>query len=217
MKNRSFSWYIPIIELLVVFLGVTSGFVLQNYGDNKKDKMMEENYLEGFRSDVRANMDMLLTQIEDDSTWLAQIDYAIYQVMDNTLSYDSACNLMIGMASFSRFKKQNITYINMINSGNLGLIRNYDLRQEIVAYHKSLDDFDVVEEYFKNYSQTIFIPYMLETMDAFTAKFSSREEAKSLRFRNAFAAIISFKQQRLEGYLELMTESKQIMQILDKQ
>lgn len=175
---------------------------------------MEQNYLDGFHSDVHANMDMLKEQIADDSTWLAQTNYAINQIMESTLSYDSACSIMIGMAYFSRFKKQNITYINMINSGNLGLIRDYKLRQEIVAYHKELDDFDVVEEYFKNYSQTLFIPYMLESMDAFTGQFSSKEEVQSIRFRNAFAAIISFKLQRLEGYHELMEESKDIIQSL---
>lgn len=214
MKYRNFNWYIPVIELLVVFLGVSSGFVLQNYGDNKEDKEMEQNYLEGFLSDVYANMDMLKELIADDSTWLAQTNYAINQLVESTLSYDSASSIMVGMASFSRFKKQNITYINMINSGNLGLIRDYKLRQEIVAYHKSLDDFDEVEEYFKNYSQTLFIPYMLETIDAFTGQFSSKEEAQSIRFRNTFAAIISFKMQRLEGYRDLLTESKDLLQIL---
>jgi hypothetical protein len=212
MKNLKIHWINHAIELIVVFLGISAGFLLQNHNETAREKEMELNYLGGFNNDILENIETLETQIKFDSTWITRINYAIHQILDGSLSYDSACSLMKGMAEFSRFTSQNVTYLNIISSGNLDLIRDYELRQSIVEYYHEVDEFDLVEVYLHNFSQDNFIPFMLENYDIFDKKLKSEEIHKQLSFKNMVAIMVSFRQQRLAEYRELRNSSLKVQE-----
>lgn len=209
------NWLNHSIELVVVFLGITAGFILQNFNETANDKKLEKKYMEGFKTDVTENASLLKSAIVEDSTWLDRYNYAIYQILDGSLTLDSAVSMMMGMANYSRFNKQDITYLNIVNSGNLGLIREYTLRQHIVAYHKELNDFEVLEDYYNDYNQNHLLPFMTDEFDLFQYKFITRDLYKEHAFTNAFGTIVSYRQQRITGYRNLLESTNGMIQELE--
>ena len=115
---------------------------------------------------------------------------------------------------FSKFSAQTDTYENMKNSGNLNLINNFEHKQAIVKYYKSLEDFELLEQYFKDFNTQNFMPYMLEHFNLFDKKFTDKGEASMTRFKNIFGSYYSLKQQRLEGYRRLLNESEEVKEII---
>lgn len=72
-KIREYDWKKLFFELIVVFLGVTAGFLLNNWQLDKKDKQLEKRYMIGFLQDVNANIAELETEVDSDSLWLNRV------------------------------------------------------------------------------------------------------------------------------------------------
>ncbi len=48
-------WMHYLLELLVVFIGVTAGFLLNNWREDNAELNLEKKYLESFYADVTAD------------------------------------------------------------------------------------------------------------------------------------------------------------------
>lgn len=212
---KKIKWTTHLIELVVVFLGITAGFVLQNKKEQNADKELEQKYTEGIQVDVLENIRNLKECIQRDSFWLAQSKYALKLIATDSLSLDSANALIKTMIFYSEFEEQNTTYENITNSGNLNLIEDYDLKQKIVAYHKELENFKLLEIYFREYFTGTLMPFTMDNFDLFTEKLTVPKSHKSILFQNIFGTQYSLTQQRYKGYSDLLNESKKMEKLLN--
>lgn len=55
-KSKKYNWQRLILELLVVFLGVTAGFLLNNWRMKAQKYQLEKTYITGFLRDVNDNI-----------------------------------------------------------------------------------------------------------------------------------------------------------------
>ncbi len=83
-----------LLELLVVFLGVTAGFILNNWRVQRVERELEAKYITGFLRDVNSNITDLESFIESDSLWLARTTPILNSARSDSLSRDSA---MVGL------------------------------------------------------------------------------------------------------------------------
>ena len=212
---KKINWTNHIIELLVVFLGITAGFVLQNDKEQNENKEFEQKYIVGFRDNVAENIESLQESIQHDSLWLAESTYALKLIATDSLSLDSANALIKTMIFYSEFSEQTTTYENILNSGNLNLIKDYDLKQKIVEYHKGLENFQLLETYFHDYFSEILMPFLMINFDLFSQKLIVSNIHKSILFKNIFGTHFSLTQQRHEGYKGLLDESMKMEGLLN--
>lgn len=216
MAKKKINFTKLILELLVVFLGVSAGFVLQNKKENDANAHQLNQYLDGFYADVEENIEGLNAQIERDSIWLANNTYVIQAISVDSLEGDSASSVIQGMANFSLFTPHSTTYETIKNSGNLNLIQDYKLRSDLVQYYTSLEDFAIMDNYLLDYNQNVFMPFLLSRFDLFTGEMQEENLHRSLQFKNIFAGYFSLKQQRLALYQELLTASLNLKTTLEK-
>ena len=214
-QSNSINWTKLLLELMVVFLGVSAGFLLQNRKEDSGNRELEQKYIQGFVSDVNLNIEDLREAIEEDSLLLEDTKYAIPLIINDSLSLDSANSLIGRVAKFSEFTAHVITYENITNSGSLNLISKYEMRHQIVEYHKSFEDFKLLELYFRNHISNDFMPFLINRYDIFNQELEDYATVKTLRFHNIFAIHFSLTQQRLEGYKRLLKESEEIKKILE--
>ena len=211
---KKINWTNHIIEIFVVFLGITAGFVLQNDKEQSQNKEFEQKYIVGFRDNVAENIESLQEGIQRDSLWLAESKYALKLIATDSLRLDSANSLIKSMIYYSEFSEQTTTYENILNSGNLNLIEDYDLKQKIVEYHKGLEDFQLLETYFHDYFSETLMPFLMINYDLFSQKLTVSNTHKSILFKNIFGTHFSLTQQRHEGYKRLLDESIKMEKLL---
>jgi hypothetical protein len=204
------------LELLVVFLGVTGGFLLQNNKEIKADRDLENKYLEGIYTDTKENIKELKESIAQDSLWIEQNKYALPLIASDSLSYDSARTLMIRMAFYSEFNAQTNTYANITNSGNLNIIEDYELRQNIVDCFNNFENSKLLDAYFRQHNENSYLPYLITNYNIFTNDFISFKSHKQNEFKNIFAIYYSLTQQRLISYQELLEENLELEKQLSK-
>jgi len=195
------------LELLVVFLGVTGGFLLQNYKEIKTDRDLEKKYLEGIYTDTKENIVELKESITQDSLWIEQNNYALPLLASDSLSYDSARSLMMSMAFYSEFNAQTNTYANITNSGSLNIIEDYELRQIIVDCFNHFENSKLLDTYFRKFNENRFLSYFIVNYNMFTHEFITLNSHRKIEFKNIFAIYFSLTQQRLVSYRDLLEEN----------
>ena len=121
------------------------------------------------------------------------------------------------MIFYSEFSEQITTYENILNSGNLNLIKDYDLKQKIVEYHRDIENFQLLETYFHDYFSETFMPFLMINYDLFSQKLTISNTHNSILFKNIFGTHFSLTQQRHEGYKGLLDESMKIIVELNRQ
>jgi len=215
MKNNKIDWLNHSISLIVVFLGVTAGFILQSEKESSYERELEKKYISGFINDIDNNIEELKDLIKEDSLWLSNNIYVASYIFKDSLSYDSACSLMKNMVFFSEFSEQTDTYEDITGSGNLNLMRDFELKTEIIAYHKSIKDYGFLEKYFQEYYSNNFLPFIMNHFDLFTNQLIPYDIYKSVKFKNVVGGFISYTQQRTAAHKELLNESYNLKSLLE--
>ena len=204
---KELNWTKLILELLVVFLGVTGGFILQNQKEKSNNQDLEIKYLEGFNTDLQENIIGINSFIKKDSNWLESNKYALKQIATDSLTIDSANALIKSMVFFAEFTEQTATYENILNSGNLNLISDYTVKQSIVSYHQDLQDFQFLQDYYKQFIENSFMPFIMTEFDLFKTQLTNPEIQKTIQFKNIIGTYYSLTQQRLKAFQELLEKS----------
>ena len=211
---KKYNWGKLGLELLVVFLGVTSGFLLNNWREQQKEAKLEQQYIEGFLSDVNEN----ITQLEElntlDSLWLKQARENVLDIQNNTLSKDSAEAMMKKIVVINKMEPHEVTYEDIKNSGNLNLIQNFKLKSKIVDYQITLKGVRFVDDYFYQYFNDFVMPYVLSEFNVLTGHFKEEASFETVEFSNVFVGYYSMVQQRSAVYKDLLSQSEELKAIL---
>ncbi len=209
MKTKqSPNWQKLILELLVVFLGVSGGFVLNNKREEKKSIDLEENYIQGFLNNVDSNIVELENIIASDTVWLKQTNDYISRYQEQKLPIDSV-NVIINMiANVSNLDMPTNTYEDIKYSGNLNIIRDYRLKEKIVNYHSAIDGLFYINGYYNSFFSDFILPFVFEKFSFTSGLFFDNSKIVREQFINIAYAAYSVRQTRSDAVSEVLEMSK---------
>ena len=206
-KIKNYDWRKLSFELLVVFLGVTAGFLLNNWQMQKKDENLEKQYLNAFLQDVKSNIIEFRKAISADSLWIEQVKPKLLVMKDGSLPIDSANILIKQIIGISKINIQKGTYEDIKNSGNLNLLHNFELKKQIVDYHVEISNLEFIDDYFYNFFNDFVMPFVFAHYNILKEKIIDPRILQSNKFDNAITGYFAMVQQRKKAYDELLQQS----------
>lgn len=215
-KFKSYSWEKLSLELVAVFLGVTAGFVLNNYQVEHQERRLEQKYLAGFLQDVGYNTTELENSILADSVWLARAKPLLLLLQASSLPTDSGQTAIHLIASTSSIEFNTGTYTDITNSGNLNLISDFQLKDMLVDYQIGINGVHFIDNYFYQYFSDFVMPFMFREYTVLKNEFQDPQIITSIEFSNVFAGYYSMVQQRKVAYEGLLVKSKALKTKLDE-
>ena len=135
-------------ETLVVVLGVLIALWINDYWNQVQDRNLERDYILRLVEDVESDisyienevLQMLNTKIEALDS-IRPVVYREQPIPEDVESFLRNVSLgALGGASSTHWVV-NTTFEDLINTGNLRLIRNSDLRQMIATYYEDFEEF----------------------------------------------------------------------------
>lgn len=207
LKIKKYDWQKLLLELVVVFLGVTAGFLLNNWQNQKQTSSLENKYLNGFLQDANANISELNNAVKADSLWLHNVKPKLLDLRNGKLKPDSANGLFKMIVNISKADIKTGTYDAIVSSGNMNIISNYVIKKQIVDYSSSISGTRYIEDYFYQYFNEFVMPFVFSNYNILKGAFDNPGIIKTTKFSNVVTGYYSMVQQRLASYKKLLDDS----------
>lgn len=203
-KKRKKGWLWLTLELIVVFIGVTAGFLFDNFREDQANRRLEQKYLESFYNNLRADSTEIQSMILNSRNNIDISGRTVASMQAGTLTNDSALISFSIMATYNNLNLENATYESVVNSGNLGILRDFEIQEKIVYYYGTHDDMRYVEEVYNDYITNYIVPFGSRNLDFITGKFIEQFSVNDIEFRNITS-----------GYYVLVTQKIELVHTLD--
>ena len=161
---KKINWKYAIGELIIVILGITIAFSLNNWKESRAGSRLRTQYLENMRTDIEAE----IIQLHSSDSLIQGKLQSIQQIRPflgrNGVRRDTIASKVFDLARLVSFDPENTTYQVLINSGDLKLINDLQLRRNIeehYALHSSvLKDYERIEEIHRKYVADFFMSHV---------------------------------------------------------
>lgn len=214
-SSRS-NWLKLILELIAVFVGIMAGFFVNSYQENKAERELEHKYLESFQENLLVDSAQIKTQMAEDQNNLDISRRAAYTMATTKLPRDSALVVLSVIATFNNLNMQDATYESIVNSGNLGLIRDWELREALVNYYRYQQTMRDVEEVYNEYIVSYVMPSLFESVDLISGELAEDFRTDSREFKNLTAGYYSLADQKMEVLREIDSVNHVLLNTLSK-
>lgn len=209
-----------LIEILVVIIGITIAFTLDNWSESKKLLKEEQQYLAGLSADINRDIEQLEVLI-DSSNQLLRLTGEVFNFIYSKAPVENFTRRHVTSTyTTPYFSANNGTYLALINSGDLKVIKNFDLRQEIVAlYSIEYDKVQESDDFIGELTQNRIYPYILEVVAFHPTEDRIIDSGplstnKSINLMGSYFNIMSARNQE---YQTLIEHCKRIQKLIPSQ
>jgi hypothetical protein len=131
-------------------------------------------------------------------------------LVGESLSEELAKELVRELMFIEWFTPVNDTYDDIINSGNLNLISNYQLKEKISSYYSFLNQVANVEQYYNKHMDNYGFPILYKSYHLLNKEFINKESYQSLEFTNMYLGVLALLQQNIKVYHEALEKNKEL-------
>ena len=140
-RKLHLNWMYGLGEFTIVVLGVLAAFWVDNWNSDRNDQILETRYVAALLEDLRKDdlaMQFAMSEAEDNS--------ALGRMLLKAIEEDSISvtpNEFVKAASRSDWMQNplftRVTFTDLMNTGNLRLIRSDSIRVSISSYYTSIE------------------------------------------------------------------------------
>lgn len=139
---KAHQWLAVVVDLLIVIVGVFIGIEAANWNTSRQDRQEERRYY----GQIIVDLDSDLKALEDAGRFARANDLAgefvLASLIDDAVARRrpgrfASSIVYAGYLYFPRSSRQ--TYDELISTGNLGLLRDYELKRAISQYYALAD------------------------------------------------------------------------------
>lgn len=142
MENKT-SKYLKyaIGEIVLVVIGILIALQINIWNQGRKESSKETNYLLSIKSDLKEQLGYIETQKTYELSYIKAANPVLsYYNTHQRFSFDREFYEHITtLNSRKTFTTTDPTFIDLISSGNINLIKNESLRKQIISYYQELE------------------------------------------------------------------------------
>lgn len=154
------------VEFILIIVGILTALTIDGMAQDRKDRETETTYLELLRDDLVLIEAELAQFVEFEKSMLATGKLFLDAISTTDPSGgDRPLAGMLGEMSVRRtLRVDSAAYTDLTSTGNLQLIRNQDLRRELVRYFSDTERSELIaEKNSKEYVDGIFVPFVMDS------------------------------------------------------
>jgi hypothetical protein len=170
---KRINWRYALGELIIVVVGISIAFALNNWAQNNRLNDEKEAYIEGIRNDLAHDIHMLDSNLVEIDRRIAYLQALMPHLYTALPGRDTMAIKIFQIVDPVRFRPNQSTVQSLRYSGDLKLIRDLELRNRIMNHYEGYER--VEEEYQRhyNFAREYMARYFMEEIDY--SKFSTAE------------------------------------------
>jgi hypothetical protein len=152
-------WKYTLREIVIVIIGISIAFSINKCSDNISDKKLRKEYLTNLKNDVEADKLQLKGNVRAINKKLKTCSEIIPVLNSNQKPDMQLMDNIFAILKYETFSPKNITYKTLINSGDLKLIDDFQLKTAIQQHYSNYEDMadvyvrhtSLIKDYLGNY------------------------------------------------------------------
>ena len=209
-RKLKIDWKSKFIDLLIVIVGITIAFQLNNLNESNKSETKEKDYLKSFHEENRDNELSLSLALEFALKTKTDIDSLKQILLSKNYEDDRIKNLSASMMALSDFSPSLITMENITASGDFELISNLEHRENLIDTYNSYQTTAQYEGMLSDYVNQYITPFFIKNIRF--SDFSSLNEnyIEKPEFENIVFGYDALLTQKLKGYEANLKKLKEL-------
>ncbi|MCB9196507.1 MAG: hypothetical protein H6598_09810 [Flavobacteriales bacterium] len=211
-KSRNIEWLSKSIDLVIVIVGITIAFQLNNYAEWSASREKEMEYIGNFIEETNSN----LSDLQEGHMFVLEsasnVDTLIEILVYSTLIDSNKClQLSMNCLVLPDFHPIQANFNNVAESGEFGMITDPELRNQIVIAYGSYENLINYESLLNDYAHEYIVPYLMKNLDFIKMKTINDEIYSDIEFVNILIGYKALVTQCAMGYKHSIEEAKALM------
>lgn len=215
MKTK-INWANHFVELVVVIIGITIAFMLENWRQENANHDLEQKYLNSLKSDLMSDNKLLDSTVSSVEKQISKLRDFITEIKTGTVVKQKAENIIPQVLISYGFAPKLATYQSITNSGNLNIITDYKLIESLASYYNSYDEISIKEKGLYDYQLKFVLPYVYENVDFLSGKMVNKSAINGFEFKNIVTGYYTLVGQNLEAYKNYQLANKELLENIEK-
>jgi len=205
-------------EILLVMIGISLAFQLNNWNDNRVKDNTEVAYYKNIKDQIEDDKGLMVEQKAYNNHYLAQFKYANEILEANDRSKIDTLGLIVRkLTQYSDFDRKGNIYETLVNSGEIKLLKNLTIVNNIRGLEEKYNYVNRME----NIHYDAMIKYVVMTITPIL-KFSDSSVQKpdqlyTYEFQNLVLSLIQVMTEKNQVYNEAMAEIENIVKLIDEE
>lgn len=210
--------FYAIGEILLVMIGISLAFQVNNWNDNRIKNNSEIRYYENIRDQITDDEILIKEQKKFNSHYMNQFLYAntIIETKDRN-KIDTLGLIIKNLTQYSDFDRQGNIYETLVNSGEIKLLRNH----EIINSIRNLEEKYMYVNRMENIHYDAMMSHVILTINP-VIKFSDGSVQKpemiyTYEFQNLVLSLIQVMTEKDKVYNEVIKEIESIKELINEE
>ncbi len=164
-QKTNINWKYALGEIIIVILGISIAFSLNRWAENAKDKSIKRQYLESLVVDLDSEIQHLEENIQAFQQKIKDARLIMPYFYGKQEGRDTITNKIFLLSQVIPFKAKDVTYKTLINSGDLSLFSDFELKRSLENYYSSYESIRLNYQRQNHINEKYFADFMIYHME----------------------------------------------------
>ena len=205
-------------EIVLVVIGILIALSINNWNTERIKRNVENQYYQNIKRQITEDKQEIIACINYNNNRLKLFNFGTQIIEENDrYKIDTLGYIGLKLTDYSDFLRQGNIYETMVNSGEIKLLNNPDIVEEIRRLEETYIYINKMEEIHRDIVLNMVANDLSNIFKLATREVRQEEEIFSIKFQNIIVSFVAIMDEKDEVYNEALDKIQEITDLIDKE
>jgi len=205
-------------EIVLVVIGILIALQINNWNNARLNKIAELNFYLNFKEQMVEDIHEIEDNVEYNNKYINQFKHAVQIIEKNDRSkLDSLTQISMNLLKYSDVSRQVNIYESLVNGGEIKLLKNTFIKEEIRKLEELYIYVSKMEEIHKDVIINDVAIAISDNFKLLTQEVLNADNLYTVKYQNLLIIILGIMSEKDEVYHKSLAEIQTIIKYIDEE